>query len=80
MARIRRLKVDGIEAFYHIISRTVGQEFYLGDAEKEKLLSLIKHYNSVFCVKIISYTILDNHFHLLFQKSVGFMLETVFYL
>jgi putative transposase len=45
MARQRRLKVkDGErEAYYHIMSRTVGQEFYLGDVEKEKLFNIIQY-------------------------------------
>ena len=37
MARVKRLKVFGEPAYYHIISRTVGKEFYLGDLEKEMI-------------------------------------------
>ncbi len=69
MARLRRMKIIGIEAYYHIISRTVGQEFYLGDIEKEKLLSLIKHYSSIFFIKVIGYCLLENHFHLLIKSE-----------
>ena len=48
MARVKRLKVEGEEAFYHIISRTVGGEFYLKDAEKEELLKLIRYYSKIY--------------------------------
>jgi hypothetical protein len=34
MARMRRLKVQGEEAYYHVMSRTVGQEFYVGDIKQ----------------------------------------------
>jgi putative transposase len=36
MARPKRLKLKDEEGFFHIMSRTVGQEFYLGDVEKER--------------------------------------------
>ena len=65
MARTRRLKILGDEAYYHIVSKTVGGEYYLGDVEKEKLLSLIKRYSSLYFVKVIGFCIMDNHFHLL---------------
>jgi len=35
MARLKRLKLKE-EGFFHIMSRTVEQEFYLGDVEKEE--------------------------------------------
>ena len=71
MARIRRLKVIGEEAFYHIISRTVGQDFLLHDREKQKLFDIIKRYSSLFFVKIIGYAIMSNHFHLLVRMETG---------
>jgi hypothetical protein len=40
MARPKRLKLKGEEGFFHITSRTVGQEFFLGDVEKEKLFNM----------------------------------------
>jgi len=65
MARTRRLKAKGDVAYYHVISRTVGGEFLLGDVEKEKLLSVIKQFSSLYFVSVIGYCIMDNHFHLL---------------
>ena len=65
MARTRRLKIVGDEAYYHIVSKTVGGEYYLGDIEKEKLLALIKRYSSIYFIKVIGFCIMDNHFHLL---------------
>jgi len=41
----------------------------LGDVEKEKLLSVIKQFNSLYFVNVIGYCIMDNHFHLLVKTS-----------
>ena len=69
MARVRRLKVRGEVAYYHIISRIVGSEYYLGDTEKEKLFMIIKRYAQLYLVKIIGFCIMDNHFHLLVKSE-----------
>jgi len=44
MSRTRRLKIMGECCYYHFVSRTVGQEFYLGDTEKERLLNIIRYF------------------------------------
>ena len=71
MARERRLKVKGEAAYYHIISRTVGGEYYLGDIEKEKLVSIIQRFSRLFLVQIIGYCAMSNHFHLLVKMNPG---------
>jgi len=71
MARERRLKVKGEAAYYHIISRTVGGEFYLGDVEKEKLVSIIQRFSKLFLVDVIGYCVMSNHFHLLVKVNPG---------
>jgi putative transposase len=69
MARPKRLKLKDEEGFFHIMSRTVGQEFYLGDVEKEKLFNIIKYYSGFYFVKPIGLTIMSNHFHLLIKSE-----------
>jgi REP element-mobilizing transposase RayT len=69
MARPKRLKLKDEEGFFHIISRTVGQEFYLGDVEKEKLFNIIKYYSGFYFVKVIGLTIMSNHFHILIKSE-----------
>lgn len=69
MARSKRLKPKGEEVFFHIMSRTVGQEFYLGDVEKEKLFDIIKYYSGFYFVKPIGLTVMNNHFHLLIKSE-----------
>jgi len=43
MGRPKREWVSKTEGCYHIISRTVGGEFLLGDGEKEYFLHLLRH-------------------------------------
>ncbi|UCH96393.1 MAG: transposase [Candidatus Aminicenantes bacterium] len=70
MARQKRLKVKGERAaYYHIMSRTVGQEFYLGDVEKEKLFNIIQYYSGFYFVKVLGLSLLNNHFHLLIKSE-----------
>ncbi len=69
MARPKRLKLIGEEGFFHITSRTVGQEFFLGDVEKEKLFNIIKYYSGYYFVKPIGLTVMNNHFHLLIKSE-----------
>lgn len=69
MGRLRRMKVIGEEAYYHLISRTVGGEFYLGDVEKEKLQSIIMSFSKLYFVQVLGFCIMDNHFHLLIKSE-----------
>ncbi|MCK4763148.1 MAG: transposase [Candidatus Aminicenantes bacterium] len=71
MARIKRLKVVEEDAYYHITSRTVRQEFFIEDVEKEKLLSIIKRYSALYFVKVLGYAVMSNHFHLLVKIETG---------
>ncbi|MBC7359660.1 MAG: transposase, partial [Desulfacinum sp.] len=64
MARTRRMKANGEEAYYHVVSRTVGGEFYLGDVEKERLLQVIRTYAQLYFVEILGFCLMSNHFHL----------------
>lgn len=69
MARARRLKVSGEDAYYHIMSRTVGNEFLLGPEEKEKFVEIVKKFSRLYFVKILGYCIMSNHFHLLIRMD-----------
>jgi hypothetical protein len=69
MARPKRLKLTGEEGFFYITSRTVGQEFLLGDVEKENLFNVINYYSGYYFIKPIGLTVMDNHFHLLIKSE-----------
>ncbi len=69
MARLRRIKVVGEGAYYHIMSRTVGNEGLLGPEEKEKLVEIIKKFSMLYFVKVLGYCVMSNHFHLLIRMD-----------
>lgn len=58
-------------AYYHCISRVVGREFLLGEREKEQFVRLMRQYERFCLVKVVSYCVMDNHFHLLVEEPQG---------
>ncbi len=69
MPRIPRRLIKGENRCYHVVSRTAGQQFLLGEVEKEYLLQRIRFLGSVYFVRIFTFAILSNHFHLLIQME-----------
>ncbi len=68
MPGANRLKVKGEIAHYHIMSRTVGQQFLLGDTEKEILVQIIRYFSRMYFIKMNAYCIMSNHFHLVIRS------------
>ena len=56
---------EGQEYAYHVMSRTTGGEFLFGDEEKEGLRKLIWKMATFFGVRVLTYCVMDNHFHVL---------------
>jgi hypothetical protein len=52
---------------YHVFSRIVERRFYLGDLEKEAFRSLLWRAADFSGVTILTYCVMDNHFHILVQ-------------
>ena len=71
MGRSIRLKVKGASAYYHVISHTAHDIFSLKEIEREKLKNIIQGYSELFFVKVITYCIMSNHFHLLIKMETG---------
>jgi REP element-mobilizing transposase RayT len=69
MGRPMRMKLSGESGYYHVISRTVGKEFLLGDTEKEVFVELLRHYAGIYFVKVIGYTVMSTHFHVLLKME-----------
>ena len=55
------------KAFYHCVSRTVGREFLLGEEEKEQFVKYMRAYEALYGVRVISFCIMSNHFHILLE-------------
>ena len=50
---------------YHVMSRTTGGQMLLGDTEKEAFRRLMWRMSKFSGVEILTYAVMDNHFHLL---------------
>ncbi|MFC1852991.1 transposase [candidate division CSSED10-310 bacterium] len=68
MARKTRLKFEHADdGYYHIISRTVLQNFLLQDLEKEIFCKLLRKLSQVYFVEIATFSIMSNHIHLILK-------------
>ena len=76
--RVSRLKVDGVEAVYHCISRIVGADFLLeGEREKEVLRNQIWKVADFCGVQVLTYCIMSNHVHVLVRTPERRFLERI---
>jgi hypothetical protein len=66
MPRTARIKPDDVGTYYHCTNRVVGEEgdFPFGDVEKETFIRLIREATQYFTIEVLSYQILDNHWHI----------------
>ena len=64
-----RLKIEegAPVAFYHCVSRVVDRNFVLGDLEKEHFVKLMRGYETYCGVRVLTFCIMTNHFHVLVQ-------------
>ena len=63
--RSKRPGTDGDAAFQHLVSRTAGQAFLFGPEDKDVLTSTAWKVADFCGIEITSFTVMDNHFHLL---------------
>ena len=70
MARGRRVKPRDKEYYYHIISRITGEDTFLTNEEKQKLLNTIFYFNGIYTFNTIGYCIMGNHFHLVVRTKM----------
>ena len=64
MPRYARMLLSNEEAVYHTMSRTALDGFPLKDAEKERFVSLLEYFSSVYFTEVLGYCVMGNHFHL----------------
>lgn len=68
MARQIRLKYrDPRDGYYHITSRTVLKSFILDDVAKEQFINILKQLSQTYFIKVVTFTVMSNHFHLVVQ-------------
>lgn len=63
----RILGKKGARAHYHIVSRVVDRSFRFTDTDKEAFRDLLRRVAEFCGVRVFTYALLDNHFHLLVE-------------
>ena len=49
-------------------SRIVDRRFIFGDAEKEHFVALVRKVEGFFGLRVVTYVVMGNHFHLLVEE------------
>lgn len=65
--RAPRILRKGVRAHYHVVSRVADRAFRLTDTEKETFRDLLRRVADFCGVQVLTYALLDNHFHLLVE-------------
>ena len=64
---MKRIKLKGMPATYHAMSRVVGGQRLFGDREKEILRKMLWQVADFCGVEILTYCVMSNHFHVLIR-------------
>ena len=63
-----RLKPKGKWVYYHVMTRTAQQFYWMKDrAVKKMFIALMKHLGEIFYVEILAHAFLDNHYHIVLK-------------
>ena len=70
MARPLRIQYPG--AVYHVTCRgNERKDIFRNDADRKRLLQVLIQSLNIYCVKLFSYVLMNNHFHLLLETPLG---------
>ena len=58
---------DDPAGYYHCISRVVERQFHFQERERHRFRQLLSEYSAFCGIRVVSWCILSNHFHLLIQ-------------
>ncbi|MCK4835297.1 MAG: transposase [Candidatus Aminicenantes bacterium] len=73
---MRRARITYKGAFHHAMNRGhEGKKIFLKDSEKNLFLELLKETAKGYRIRIFTYCIMDNHYHLVLENSSGRMSE-----
>ena len=68
--RCARLVGDGL-SYYHVVSRVIDRRLVCDDDEKERFRRLLSKVADFSGIRILTYTIMTNHFHILPEVDAG---------
>ena len=74
--RMRRMVAEGV-GYYHVISRIAGQLFLVDDQEKDALMRLMFNAAVFSGVEILTFALMDNHFHMLVKVPLAHEVDDV---
>lgn len=66
----RRILIEGNSAVYHVMSRTVCQNFLFGETEKEVFCGQLRKQAAFAGIEVLAYCVMSNHTHLLLRVPV----------
>ncbi len=71
--RQARITIDYQDTWHHCYNRIAGTSLDLPfhDVEKEQFVRILKRVSTLYTVRIVSYQVMSNHFHLLLQAPVA---------
>ncbi|MBL9159412.1 MAG: transposase [Verrucomicrobiales bacterium] len=65
--RNARIRGEGL-SYYHCLSRVVDRRFIFGDEEREFLVILMRKLEAFLGLRVVTYVVMSNHFHLLVEE------------
>jgi len=65
--RTPRIRGEGL-SYYHCVSRVVDQRFIFQDHEREYFVSLMRKLEAFSGMRVVTYCVMSNHFHLLVEE------------
>jgi len=65
---MRKPRIKGVGlSVYHCVSRVVGRQFLLQQEEKDRFVSIMRALEAFHGVRVLSYCVMSNHFHILVE-------------
>lgn len=64
--RTARIRGEG-KSYYHCVSRVVDRRFIFGEEEKEHFVVLMRKLEAFHGIRVVTYCVMSNHFHLLVE-------------
>lgn len=69
---MRRARITYFGAFHHAMNRGLeGKDIFLSNKEKSFFLELLQEKSKKYRIKLLAYSVMNNHYHIVLQNSSG---------